>query len=55
MNQITDITPLVDNTGLDSWDTIDLTGNPLDKTSQDTHLVALRERGVVVSWDAPVP
>jgi len=49
-NIITDIEPLVENNSFDRWDSIDLTGNPLDATSQDTHLPALLELGVEVSW-----
>ena len=49
-NIITDIKPLVENNSFDKWDSIDLTGNPLDATSQDTHLPVLLEIGVDISW-----
>ncbi len=47
-NQITDIEPLVNNTSIDDGDLVTLTGNPLDATSQDTHIPALEARGVFV-------
>ena len=54
-NQITDISPLVDNPNIDRWDDVDLTGNPLDSASRNTRVIALRERGVIVTWDVPAP
>jgi len=52
-NQITDINPLVNNTGLDTRDFIDLQGNPLTATSKDTYIPQLVNRGVFVYYDEP--
>ena len=47
-NQISDISPLVRNSGLGSGDEIYLDGNPLNAVSRNTHIPALRARGVSV-------
>ena len=47
-NQISDISELIDNPGLDSADIIDLTSNPLSEEALDVQIPALEERGVVV-------
>ncbi len=47
-NRILDIAPLVANTGLGSGDYVDLRGNTLNDTSRNTHIPALRARGVRV-------
>ena len=47
-NAISDLSPLVANTGLGTGDTIFLFGNPLNDTSINTHIPALRNRGVTV-------
>ena len=47
-NRISDIAPLVANPGIGSGDYIDLTNNPLNATSVNTHIPALRHRGVDV-------
>ncbi len=47
-NNISDITPLVDNEGLGKGDLVWLPGNPLSAASINTHIPALRERGVRV-------
>ncbi len=49
-NQITDIETLVDNQGISDGDNIELTFNPLDDTSKNTHIPALEARGVTVSY-----
>ena len=53
-NEVTDLAPLVANDGLGDGDRVDLEVNPLDKASLDTHIPALRGRGVRVrdndSW-----
>jgi len=55
-NSIVDISPLVANTGLDSGDEVDVRSNPLNATSINTHIPALQDRGVEVSFDpAPDP
>jgi len=54
-NSISDIAPLVANTGLGSGDTINLRGNPLNAAAYSTHIPALQGRGVTVQFDpAPV-
>ena len=50
-NQIADIGPLVDNRDLDSGDWIALDDNPLSEESVNTHIPALLERGVAVSFE----
>ena len=52
-NNITDLASLVANTGLGAGDTVDLSDNPLNVTSQSTHIPALQERGVSISFVAP--
>ena len=52
-NNITDLAGLVANTGLGKGDTIDITDNPLNVTSQITHIPALQARGVSISFVAP--
>ena len=52
-NSITDISPLVANTGLGEGDFVNLDGNPLNDTSLNTHIPTLRSRGVEVSWVEP--
>ena len=47
-NNISDIAPLVDNEGLGKGDLVWLPGNPLSAKSTNTHIPALRERGVRV-------
>jgi len=47
-NQITDISPLVDNTGLGERDHVHLAGNPLDADAVDTYFEQLISRGVTV-------
>lgn len=47
-NAISDLSPLVANTGLGEGDTIFLFGNPLNDISINTHIPALRNRGVTV-------
>ena len=49
---ITDLSPLVENAGLSGEkDFIDLRDNPLSDVSINTHIPALRERGVRVRFD----
>ena len=54
-NNITDLASLVANTGLGAGDTVDLSDNPLNVTSQSTHIPALQERGVSVSFTPSPP
>ena len=50
-NNISDLSPLVTNTGLGSGDEVNVNRNPLNYTSINTHIPALRSRGVVVRAD----
>ena len=49
-NSISDIAPLVSNTGLGSGDYINMWNNPLSDTSLNTHIPALRDRGINVQY-----
>ena len=53
-NRISDVSPLVANEGLGSGDVVDLRRNPLGRASLETHVPALRERGVEVEFDPPL-
>ena len=50
-NNISDISPLVENTGLGSRDHVHLWRNPLSNLSLNVHIPALRDRGVRVVPD----
>ena len=52
-NNISDLASLVANTGLGREDTVDVADNPLNVTSQITHIPSLRARGVSISFVAP--
>ena len=54
-NSISDISPLVENAGLASGDEVDLGGNPLSYASIYTHIPALQERGVEVTFYSRTP
>jgi len=54
-NQISNLTPLVSNPGLGVADAVDLRANPLNRTSVDVHIPALKARGVTVLWDTAAP
>lgn len=47
---ISDIQPLIDNTGLGAGDLVDLTGNPLPNGSANAQLQQLRDKGVDVRF-----
>ena len=53
-NSISDISPLVANTGLGTGDEVNVTENPLNTASINTHIPALQRRGVTVRFDAVV-
>ena len=53
-NKISDVAPLAANTGLGSGDQIDVTGNPLNSASINTHIPALQDKGVDVFFDEVV-
>jgi Leucine-rich repeat (LRR) protein len=48
-NNISDISPLVENSGLSAGDTVYLSGNPLSPTSIDDYVPQLEARGVAVA------
>ena len=50
-NNISDLSPLVTNTGLGDGDELDVQGNPLNYASIKTHIPNLRSRGVTVEFD----
>ena len=50
-NSISDLSPLVANTGLGQGDAIIVNGNPLNNASINTHIPALQRRGVRVDFD----
>ena len=54
-NHISDLSPLVANMGLGDGDTVDVRGNPLSYLSMKTHIPALQNRGVEVSFDSQTP
>ena len=54
-NSITDLSPLVANTGLGSGDTVNVRTNPLNRASIQTHIPALQSRGVTVEFDNLTP
>ena len=50
-NNISDLSPLVENTGLGEGDTVDVSGNPLNYASINTHIPALQSRGVEIRFE----
>ena len=50
-NNISDVSPLVANTGLGAGDEVHVRGNPLNRASIETHIPALKRRGVAVEFD----
>ena len=54
-NNISDLAPLVANTGLGNGDQVDVRRNPLSATSLNTHIPALQDRGVAVRSGASKP
>ena len=54
-NPISDLSPLVANTGLGDGDEVDVQENPLSYTSINTHIPALQSRGVTVQFDMRTP
>ncbi|MBU2626064.1 MAG: hypothetical protein KKG33_10945 [candidate division Zixibacteria bacterium] len=49
-NQISDIAPLVNNTGLGDGDEVKLESNSLSQQSIDEHIPALITRGVNITY-----
>ena len=54
-NSISDVSPLIANTGLGSGDTVDVSENPLNHASINTHIPALQSRGVTVDFSVNIP
>ena len=54
-NSISDLAPLVANTGLGNGDEVDVRHNPLSATSINTHIPALQARGVTVFYGTSKP
>lgn len=49
-NEIVDVGPLLQNTGLGAGDQINLQYNPLSQQSIDEHIPALQARSVIVTF-----
>jgi len=49
-NGITDIQPLIMNSGISSGDSVNIVGNPLNEDSTDTYIPELEARGVEVFY-----
>ena len=49
-NQIRDISPLVNNSGIGKGAVVDLTDNPLNDEAYDIYIPVLQERGVEVQF-----
>jgi len=47
-NNISDILPLLTNSGIAEGDFVDLRGNPLNSTSVDVYIPQLEEKGVTL-------
>ncbi|OQX56639.1 MAG: hypothetical protein B5M53_00425 [Candidatus Cloacimonas sp. 4484_209] len=58
-NQISDISPLVENSGIDEGDFVDICHNPLNSQSIETYIPELENRGVELTWkpviETPAP
>ena len=54
-NEIEDLAPLVAAGGLAGGDALNVEENPLDAASRETHIPALRRRGVDVTFSPPYP
>jgi len=49
-NQISDISPLIENPGITKGDCIDISDNPLTTESLETYIPELESRGVDITW-----
>ena len=49
-NQISDISPLIENSGLDEGDQVWLEQNPLNDSSLNVYIPVLEQRGVTVNY-----
>lgn len=52
-NEITDITPLVENPGIGDGDEVSIMQNPIDCLDQASNIQALRDRGVILDTNCP--
>ncbi|MCK4310187.1 MAG: leucine-rich repeat domain-containing protein [Methanomicrobia archaeon] len=50
-NQISDITPLIKNPGVNEGDTVDISNNPLNSQSIKRYIPRLERRGVNLIWE----
>ena len=53
LNQVSDLSPLVANSGIGDGDEVGLSSNPIDCTAQADNIQALRDRGVSLSSPCP--
>lgn len=49
-NEISDITPLIKNPGVNEGDTVDISNNPLNSKSIELYIPRLEKRGVELTW-----
>jgi hypothetical protein len=49
-NNISDISPLVENSGISAGDFVGLSGNPLSTDSINVYIPQLEARGVIVDY-----
>ena len=52
-NQISDIFPLIKNSGVNNGDRIDISKNPLNSNSINNYIPELKNRDVEVIWSSP--
>jgi len=50
-NQISDITPLIENFGINEGDEVDISNNPLNSKSLEIYIPVLESRGVELTWE----
>ena len=50
-NQISDITPLIENFGINEGDKVDISNNPLNSKSLEIYIPVLESRGVELTWE----
>jgi len=49
-NQISDISPLIENPGISKGDRVDISHNPLNVESIEIHIPELENKGVDLTW-----
>jgi len=50
-NEISDISPLIENPGINDGDSIDISNNPLNSKSIDFYILMLESKGAKVTWE----